>query len=184
MSHIGGAAVFFFPLPLGISCVTPFHIILCRRLLYSLPHHPHLSRVPSTPAEWRNSLQQSTYRGGTWILSTCYILSLLVILLLASIVQQLCSFRGVQRCRLPTAGRISVSAFCNPALAVCQSESEWVWALGVGKGTKYGDWGASAPPFLFLHAPFFWRFMDLFSQISKYQRGSSVNFATGILSHR
>ena len=98
----------FFPLPLGISCVTPFHIILCRRLLYSLPHHPHLSRVPSTPAEWRNSLQQSTYRGGTWILSTCYILSLLVILLLASIVQQLCSFRGVQRCRLPTAGRISV----------------------------------------------------------------------------
>ena len=55
------------------------------------------------------SLQQSTYRGGTWILSTCYILSLLVILLLASIVQQLCSFRGVQRCRLPTAGRISVS---------------------------------------------------------------------------
>ena len=76
------------------------------------------------------------------------------------------------------------SAFCNPALAVCQSESEWVWALGVGRGTKYGDWGASAPPFLFLHAPFFWRFMDLSSQIIKYQRGSSVNFATGILSHR
>ena len=129
LCHISAAQQSFFPLlfPLGISCVTPFHIILCRRLLYSLPHHPQLSRVPSTPAEWRNSLQQSTYRGGTWILSTYYILSLLVILLLASIVQQLCSFRGVQRCRLPTAGRISVSAFCNPALAVCQSESEWVW---------------------------------------------------------
>ena len=37
-------AVFFPSFPsLGISCVTPFHIILCRRLLYSFPHHPQLS---------------------------------------------------------------------------------------------------------------------------------------------
>ena len=106
--------------------------------------------------------------GGTWILSTCYILSLLVILLLAAIVQQLCSFRPWRPAMQASNGRKNkcVSAFCNPALAVCQSESEWVWALGVGRGTKYADWGASAPPFLFLQAPFFWRFMDLLSHIS------------------